>query len=148
MPRNDRIPAGVRREINRIGPGKYADPRTGRIYVDSADMDDSFEEMIDGVKAADEKRDAEKELGNDRERPPVEIEELAVQQSLRHAQRMEDQAWTERAGNRRKHLLGKRKWKRGLGEELDEEEIEELAAIDAALKEEPNDDTREEVKPA
>ncbi len=131
----DRIPQGLRKEINRVGPGKYCDPATGRIYVDSADMDEAFEEMIDGTKKADEARDLakEKELRADRPRPPMEIEELAVQQLYRHADRLGGGIDVKAAKSRHKHLLGKQAWRRSLGEDLDDKELEELAALLAAL---------------
>lgn len=47
----NRIPRRIRKACNRIAPGKYVDPTTGRIYVDSADMDNAFEETLDKAES-------------------------------------------------------------------------------------------------
>jgi hypothetical protein len=136
MAKNERIPEGVRKAINRISPGRYVDPATGRVYVDSADMDGSFEAMQDDVRYADETRHALRKLDEQREKPPPEIEDLAQTWLLRHAQRLEDTTgWRKRAEGRRTTIEGKRRFKRSIGSDLDEEDLDELAAIEAALKE-------------
>ncbi len=133
MARNDRIPQGIRKEINKIGPGKYCDPETGRIYVDSADMDDSFEQMQDDVRNADAKRDAIKAAEAARPKPPDNVREQADAHLLGMAQRFEDTAWVGRAKSRREHLLGRQRWKRSIGAELEPEDLEELAELESAL---------------
>ena len=58
------------------------------------------------------------------------------------AERDEDVAWVGRANARRKHLLGRQTWLRTLGRELGFEDLEELAAIDVALEENMDENTR------
>lgn len=135
MPRNDRIPEGVRKEINKIGPGKYLDPSTGRTYIDSADMDDYFDEMIDGVAEADQKRIDELEARRKLPRPPINVQRQADEHVRRHAERMlqkvedsADHGWRKRAEGRLA-LLNARATLR----ELDEEEKQELADLKQAL---------------
>lgn len=134
---NDRIPPGVRKEINKIGPGKYLDPVTRRIYVDSADMDGAFDQMIDDTRAADEKRDAEHKARM-KALPPQHVMEQAYGWQLAHAERVLQQhedttGWRKRASGRREHLLARQASKRELGSDLDPEDLEELDALDDAL---------------
>lgn len=136
--RNDRIPKGIRKEANRLSPGRYCDPATGRIYVDSADMDDAFEEMIDGTKNADRKRIAEYENRRLLPVPPPNLQAQAKEHLQNHAlrisQNVEDREWGSRAEKRRAVLLGRKAWNEKLGRTLDDDEIKELAELDKALK--------------
>ena len=138
MARNSRIPAHIRKEINRIGPGRYVDPSNGRVYIDSADMDGAFEKMQDDVRHADEARDALRKLDAQREEPPPEVQAMAAEHLMRHAQRLEDSGgWQDRAKGRKATLEGKRRFKQSIGSDLDQDDLDELAAIEAALE---NDD--------
>lgn len=156
MARNDRIPQGVRKLANRLGPGRYMDPATRRIYVDSADMDDSFEEMIDNVANADATRIAEMERRRKLPRPPPQVQEQAKNHLLGHAerilQRREDGwlsgggGWLSRARKRQAALLGRQRWKRQINSELDTEdlqELEDLAAAIATAEQENEDDGKQ-----
>lgn len=132
MARNERIPARIRREINRIGPGRYVDPETGRVYIDSADMDGAFETMQDDVRAADEERDRERRAEARRPKPPPEVEALAARQLARHTERLRGVREQREDSKRLKHLRGVRAWKRSIGEELDDERLAELRALEEA----------------
>ena len=135
MTRNDRVPHHVRKASNRIGPGRYVDPATGRVYIDSADMDGAFDRMQEDVRVADETRDALRKLDEQRETPPPEVEAQAQEWLVRHAQRLEDSGgWQTRAKARKSTLEGKRQFQGSIGVPLDQEDLDELAAIEAALE--------------
>lgn len=144
MAHSDRIPRGIRNMACRIGPGRYMDPANGRIYVDSSDMDDFFEEMVDGTANADAKRLEEMEARKLIPRPPTALQDLAKQHLLNHAERLVQKAedggiaggegWKERANNRERHLLWRQQFKQGLGQELDAEDTQELADLAAVLR--------------
>jgi hypothetical protein len=149
---NDRIPRGLRTHANRIGPGRYMDPKTKRIYVDSADMDDAFDEMIDDAASSDRKRIEEWEAKDKLPRPPQWLQDLANEHVVRHANRLlekledsDDHGWRSRAGKRRKALLGRQAWQRSLGEDLDADDLRELEALNGCLdpvaEENKDDDT-------
>jgi len=140
---NGRIPREIRKEANKLGPGRYMDPSNGRVYIDSADMDDFFEEMIDGTANADAERIAEMERLRKLPRPPPEIQDQANDHLKRHAarilQKQEDGGlsggggWRERAEKRQKHLLARQSFRRQIGGELEPEDLQELLDLAEAL---------------
>lgn len=82
-----------------LGKGRFRDPNTGRIYVDSHDMDGFLDDAVGEWEGRLEK--AQQDPNRNTELPPVELRRKAARQEL---ETMYDLA-AEQAGERKGSII-------------------------------------------
>lgn len=139
-PKEDRIPPGIRKAINRIGPGRYCDPATGRIYIDSADMDDEWDELVDEGQSRTQEIERERGQGPDDEYLRLSeqrMAEVVEQVQTRNASRIEVELHQERVAmleGRLRTVRAAQTWRATQGFEPDPEHADEISALEEEIR--------------